>query len=233
MKKLINKGKLIVIDGADGSGKATQVKMLVERFLKEKKKVKSIDFPRYGSNHFGTLIGRGLAGELGDFVAHDPHIISTLYAADRFESSGEIKKWLEEGHIVVADRYVSANQIHQGGKIQDSRKRKKFLQWLDTMEFEVFKIPRPDIVLFLDVPLEVSFKLLKEKDQKSKKTYLKNKKDVVENSLTYMKNSRDNILRLIKDKNTFTKIDCTAKGEILPREHIHEKIYSAVIHLVK
>ncbi len=146
-------GKLIVIDGIDGSGKATQVALLKKRLQQEGVRVKTIDFPRYYNNFFGGLIGEYLSGKYGDFIAMDPRVASVLYAADRFESSKEIKKWLDEGYVVLADRYVSANQIHQAGKIDEPKVRKEFLAWLDTMEYEVFQIPRPDLVVYLDVPL--------------------------------------------------------------------------------
>lgn len=122
------KGKFIVIDGTDGSGKATQTKQLVRRLRKQGKKVKTIDFPRYYNNFFGKLIGEGLTGTYGNWAKLDPHIASTFYAADRFESSKQVRKWLEAGVIVIADRYASSNQIHQGGKILNGHKRKKFLQ---------------------------------------------------------------------------------------------------------
>jgi len=110
------KGKFIVFDGNDGSGKQTQAKLLIERLEKEGHKIRIIDFPRYYDNFFGKFIGECLTGKYGDFIGIDPHIISVIYAADRFESSKEIKEWIDKGYIVLADRYVSANQIHQGGK---------------------------------------------------------------------------------------------------------------------
>ncbi len=116
-----------MIDGIDGTGKATQAKLLVQRLRREGQKVQAIDFPNYYKNFFGKLLGNYLSGKYGDFAEVDPHVASVLYAADRFESSPQIERWLKEGNIVVADRYVSANQIHQGGKIdgraskQDSR----------------------------------------------------------------------------------------------------------------
>ncbi len=147
-KKSPAKGKLIVVDGADGSGKATQAALLAKALRKRGLGVKMIDFPQY-QNFFGALIGRYLAGEFGDFIKLDPYLVSVLYAADRFDSSRQIKNWLDKGYVVIADRYVSANQIHQGSKIEDPKKRKQFLDWLDEMEFQVFAIPRPDLVVYL------------------------------------------------------------------------------------
>lgn len=194
------KGKLIVIDGLDGAGKATQSALLVERLKKEGKKVVTLDFPQYQNNFFGSFIGECLTGKHGDFLHLSPHIASVLYAGDRFEASIKIKKWLKEGKYVVLDRYVSANQIHQGGKIQDTKERKKFLTWLSTMEYEVFQIPRPDKVIFLDVTPEVTRAMLESQvNKKDKKSYLgKDAKDIVEESMPYMIQSRVSALFLAR-----------------------------------
>ncbi|MEK6820941.1 MAG: thymidylate kinase, partial [archaeon] len=117
------KGKLIVLDGIDGSGKATQVKLLAEKFKRLGIPTKVIDFPRYYDNFFGKLIGEYLSGQYGDFIQTDPRVASVLYAADRFESCEQIKDWLGKGFVVIADRYASANQIHQGGKIGQPKRR--------------------------------------------------------------------------------------------------------------
>ena len=123
----MKKGKLIVIDGTDGSGKATQVAKLKERLILEGVVVESLDFPRYYDNFFGKLVGECLAGKHGDFAALSPKIASVIYAADRFESAQQIRTWLDEGKTVVLDRYVSSNQIHQGGKIDNPDERYDFM----------------------------------------------------------------------------------------------------------
>lgn len=226
-------GKLIVIDGSDGVGKATQTKLLVERLRKEKIKVRAFDFPHY-ENFFGALIGKCLAGEYGDFVGLDPRIASVLYAADRFESKKLIEKWLTAGYSVVIDRYVSANQIHQGGKIRDAKKRREFLSWLDTLEHTVFGIPRPDLIICLNLPVAISTQLLKEKVASQKKIYLKKGlKDQVENDIRYLLNSQKSALQYVKAHNQWVKIECVNKQEILPREVIHEKIFHLVKPLLK
>lgn len=120
-------GKLIVIDGIDGAGKATQTKLLLERLEKRGYKTATMDFPQYYDNFFGKLIGRFQNGEFGDAPTMSPYLASVLYAADRWESKIKIENWLDEGRIVVLDRYVSANQIHQGGKISDFNEKKNFL----------------------------------------------------------------------------------------------------------
>jgi len=118
-KHATKKGKFIVIDGTDGSGKATQTKLLEIILKKNGYRVKTIEFPQYKKNFFGKLIKEHLQGLHGNFLSVNPYLASTLYAADRYESKQKIEKWLAEGYTVIADRYVSANQLHQGGKIKD------------------------------------------------------------------------------------------------------------------
>jgi len=219
------KGKLIVIDGTDGSGKATQVELLRARLVQEGYKVKTVDFPEYYKNFFGEFIGYCLREQYYNWVNIHPKIASVMYAADRFESKEQIDKWLKQGNIVLANRYVSSNQIHQGGKITDSKKRKDFLKWLDKMEYEVFKIPRPDIVFYLEVPIKVTQKLMKERDSKSQRQYLKNKGDVHENDPVFLENSRKSALKLIKELNNFIKISCVKGMNMRTRESIHEDVY--------
>lgn len=230
MPKNKNKtGRLIVIDGIDGSGKATQVKLLAEKLKKLKIRVKTIDFPRYNDNFFGQLIGEYLSGAYGDFIQTDPRVASVLYAADRFESNLQIKQWLAAGFVVIADRYVSANQIHQGGKIANSKKRQTFLAWLDEMEYEVFQIPRPDLIIYLDVPLEVSKEWLKQKIAKRKKKYLKGRKDVAEDNLLHLKNSRASALSLAKRNKNWVRIKCCQRMICLAPEQVHERVFAKIV----
>jgi dTMP kinase len=226
------KGKLIVIDGTDGSGKATQVELLRARLVKEGYKVKTVDFPEYYKNFFGEFIGHCLAEQYYNWVNIHPKIASVIYAADRFESKEQIDKWLKEGNIVLANRYVSSNQIHQGGKITDPKKRKDFLKWLDKMEFEVFKIPRPDVVFYLEVPIKVTQVLMKERDAKSQRQYLKKKGDVHENDPVFLENSRKSALKLIKELNNFIKISCVKGMNMRERADIHNDVYAEVKKII-
>ena len=226
----MQKGKLIVIDGIDGSGKATQTRLLESKLKKDGYKVKVIDFPRYENNFFGKLIGQYLSGMYGDFIQMDPRVASILYAADRFESSKEIKKWLDQGYVVLSDRYVSANQIHQGGKIRSQKEREKFLAWLEKMEFSVFCIPKPDLVVYLDVPFEISQYWLKQKVAKRKKqSYLKNgRRDVAEDNLIHLKDSRNSALSLAKTNKNWIKVSCCKGMFCLLPELVHEEVYKIV-----
>lgn len=230
MKK---KGTFIVIDGTDGSGKATQVGLLAARLQKEGKTVHTIDFPEYYKNFFGKFIGHCLTEQYYNFIQVHPKIASVLYAADRFESKEEIERWLAKGCVVLANRYVSSNQIHQGGKITSAKKRKDFLLWLDEMEYTVFGLPRPDVVLYLSLPTKLSLALMRERDNTQKRGYKKKKADVHEVDVVFQERSRSSALKLVKELNNFVKIDCAVKDSLLSREVIHEKIYAVVKTLIK
>ncbi len=230
----MKKGKFIVIDGTDGSGKATQTQLLFDRLAKEKVRVKKIDFPQYSRNFFGKLLRECLDGKLGDFIAVNPKIASVLYAADRWESSSIIKKWVSAGYTVIADRYVSANQIHQGGKIFDEKRRAEFMRWLGEMEFSIFKIPRPDAIIFLDLPIKITAKLLKKRaEEKFGKNHAKVHKDLADEDPIYLEKSRQSALDIVKRSNSWRKIDCSKNGEILSREEIHEKVYDLAKKTIK
>jgi len=233
-KKMKKKGRLIVIDGTDGSGKATQVALLAKRLKKEGHKIKIVDFPEYYKNFFGEFVGHCLSEQYYNFLNVHPKIASVLYAADRWESSKEMKNWLDKGYVVIANRYVSANQIHQGGKTKDTKRRNDFLKWLDQMEYEVFNIPRPDITLYLSLPIKIVLKLLKERESsKMKRAYLKKGKDVHEADVDFLINSRKSALKLEKEVKNFIKIECADKKGILSREDIHVMVYDKVKKILK
>ncbi len=223
----MKKGKLIVIDGIDGVGKATQTGLLVARLKKMKVKVKRIDFPRYYDNVFGKLIGECLAGKYGEFIRLHPKIVSVLFAADRFESKQQIETWLKKGYTVIADRYVSSNQIHQGGKIKNPKEKKEFLKWLDTIEHKVFGLPRPDAIIYLDLPVAMSMELLKQKTV-HRKRYLEGKRDLAENDIKHLESSRKHALSIVQKANHWIKIECSKDGKILPRGYIHELVLKEV-----
>ena len=232
MKK--HKGKIIVIDGIDGSGKTTQIDLLTEKLKVDGYRVKMIHFPNY-TNFFGGFIGHCLSEQYYNFLNVHPKIVSVLYAADRWESGEQIKKMLHDGFIVVLDRYVSANQIHQGGKIKSSAKRASFIKWLDEMEYNVFKIPKPNLTLYLSLPTNIALKLLKKRDgSKIKREYLKKKgKDVHEADVNFLINSRKSALKLVREVPNFIKIECSKNNQILTREEISEMIYEKVKNIIK
>ena len=225
MKK--GKGVFIVLDGIDGSGKATQTALLLDRLKAAGHKTGTIDFPQYYDNFFGKLTGEYLTGKLGDV---DPRLASILYALDRWESKGEIEKALKEGKIFVCNRYMSANMIHQGGRVQNAKQRNEMMEFLKKMEFEIFGIPKPDVVLYLDVLPEVGQKLI---GKKSSRAYKGKKKDIHESDKRHLINARNQALRLVKDNDDWKKINCMQGKEILSPEEVSELIWKEVMGILK
>lgn len=220
------KGKLIVIDGADGAGKATQLALLAQRLEAAGHQVESIDFPQYTQNTFGALIRECLDGKRGDFMAVDPRIASTLYAADRFETKPRIERWLSEGKIVLLDRYVSANMMHQGAKIEDPAELQSFLSWLDYMEHGVFGLPRPDLIIYLAVPFAVRQKLKRQAVSEGK--HGAKTEDQAEADYGHQARTEERARTIVAQKNDWFAIECTVGEEMRSREDIHEDIYQAL-----
>jgi dTMP kinase len=162
-------------------------------------------------------------GKHGDFIAVSPKIASTLYAVDRFEAAPKIREWLGQGDIVISDRYASANQIHQGGKIADPAIRKEFLEWLDTLEFKTLGIPRPDIIVYLHVPLEVSLELIRSRAAETGTV-----PDQAEADAKHLYESQESALKLISESNNWLRIDCAEGGNMKSREAIHAAIIAGL-----
>ena len=160
-------GKLFVIDGTDGCGKQTQLKKLQERLEKEGVDYKTVSFPNYDSPS-SSLVKMYLAGEFGeDPNSISPYISSTFYAADRYATFQKgYKEYYNNGGVILADRYTTANMIHQAGKIRDEKEREKFMSWLFDLEFNIYDLPKPTQVYFLNMPVEVSQELRKNIENK-------------------------------------------------------------------
>lgn len=205
--------RFIVFDGSDGSGKQTQVALLAD-FLRDKgRDVLTLDFPRYKDNFHGRILKAALQGQFGNFLEVDPYVASFLYTADRFESAGEIERHLAGGGIVVADRFTTANMIHQGGKFADPVDRDRYLYWMCELEFKHLMFPKPNAVVFLKVPVEISLKLLEDKKGK----------DQAEESIPYLEKSLA-CGEVLAKKFDWTVVDCSSGGEMRTREDIHQEI---------
>jgi dTMP kinase len=229
----MKKGKLIVIDGTDGSGKTTQALLLVKHLRKDKRKAKFIHFPAYENNFFGKFIAHCLSEQYFNWVNIHPKIAAIAYAADRWESKEQIQDWIKKGYTVIMDRYVSSNQIHQGGKISNIKKRKAFIKWLAELEYEVFKIPEPDITVYLSLPIEIVLKLIKNRNYKGARVYLDSKKDVHEKDENFLKNSIRSAFWLSKTQKNWIKIECAKNGVLNTRENIHKIIYEKIKKVLK
>ena len=218
------KGKLIVIDGTDGSGKTVQTSLLVERLKKEGHSVELIEFPQYGQKSAG-LIEEYLNGKYGSAEEVGPFRASIFFACDRYAAASKIRGWLDSGKIVITNRYVFSNMGHQAGKISDIKERDKFLEWVQDLEFNIFGIPRPDLNLLLFVPPKMGQKLV---DKKQDREYLHGKKrDMHEADIDHLKNASDAYIYVAK-KYGWPIIDCTTNEEILSREEIAEMVWEKV-----
>ena len=222
----IKKGKLIVIEGTDGSGKATQIELLARSLIKKGYKVKTADFPQYDkpSSYFVSKYLRGEYGKVGPYKA------SLFFALDRYDKSFEIKKWLSGGHIVISNRYVSANMGHQAGKIADLKERSVYLKWLQNLEYEIFDIPKPDLTILLAMPPEIGQELV---NQKAKREYLKGaKRDIHEKDLKHLKDAFRAYLEVAK-KYKWVIVNCVSGEKLNTREAIHEEILKKVQRFAK
>ncbi len=222
------KGKLIVIEGTDGSGKKTQTAKLLERFTQEKIPVDTIDFPRYGTPS-AYFVEKYLHGEYGPAMDVGPYAGSLFYALDRYDHSFDMKKKLNEGTTVVCDRYISANMGHQAGKIDDLKERDEYLEWLCKTEFEMFKIPKPDVTILLFVSPEINQKLMAKREDKE---YLKGKRqDIHEADMEHLMKASEAFLYVAK-KYGWVVIDCAPEGELLSVDTIHGLIWSKVSEIL-
>ncbi|VVB74383.1 Thymidylate kinase [uncultured archaeon] len=220
----MGKGKLIVIEGTDGSGKATQSKELLARLAKENISTAYFDFPQYGQKSAG-MVENYLNGKYGSASEVNPRVASMFYALDRYDASFKMKKDLEEGKTVICNRYVSANMGHQTGMINGKEERIKYLEWLEELEFGFFNIPRPDMVILLYVPYLVAQKMV---DKKGHRDYVGgSKRDILEADTDHLRKAEGAYIEVAKRYN-WNVIDCTKNGEILSVPQIHEMIWKEV-----
>ncbi len=222
-------GKLIIIEsGSDASGKATQTRKLYERLLKDGYNIKKVEYPNYDSES-STLVKMYLRGDFGSKATDvDPYVSSTFFAADRYASyKTEWEDFYKNDGLVIADRYTTSNMVHQASKMDESD-RDKYLDWLFDYEFNMYKIPKPDCVIFLDVPIEFSKKLME--NRKNKFTG-EDKKDIHESDLNYLEKSYNNAL-YIADKYNWKKIECVKNNQLRSIDDIHEEIYKIVIESI-
>lgn len=215
-----SEGKLIVIEGIDGSGKLTQLRLLLNYFDRESIKFATFDFPQYGKTFFGDFAGRFLNGEFGHFSRINPYLASFPYAADRWQVKDKIWQAIYDGRLVICNRYTPSS-IYQAAKIKPPQ-RKKFFQWVETLEHEIFGIPRPNLVIFLHVPLVFAQTMI---SKKNKRKYLDGKiKDQYEKDVKYLKKVEDLYLDTVKENKSWIKVDCVENNKIISPEAIHNKI---------
>jgi dTMP kinase len=200
--------KLFVIEGVDGSGKSTQLKLLSEFLTRKGYSFEFLHFPRTDAPYFGELIARFLRGEFGSLNEVDPYLVALLYAGDRRDASEMIRGWLDNKKIVLLDRYTYSNIAYQCAKIDDKNAQDKLMNWILNLEFEHFGIPKPDLNMFLDVPFSFTEKKLRSDRSGNDRTYLKGTRDIHEESLKFQKRVRDLYLKVARSDDRLVVVDC-------------------------
>lgn len=215
----------IVIDWIDWSWKGTQVQLLKEYFENAWKKVKILDYPRYG-NPSAFFVEKYLNWEYGKNVS--AKLASVFYALDRYDSSFDLRKDFESYDYIISNRYVSASMIHQAWKIEDENEAKIFLDWLYDLEYNIFGIPKPDKVIFLNVTPDISQKLVLKKEERE---YLKwwKKMDLHEEDKNHLTNARWKAMKVVEMYNDWVKIDCVENWDILSIDVITQKILKEIL----
>ena len=216
-------GKLIVIEGTDGSGKSTQFRLLSQRLTEEYREFKHLVFPRY-SEPSSALIRMYLGGEFGGSPADvNAYAASAFYAVDRFASyKQDWGKWYEDGGLVLSDRYTTSNAVHQASK-EHGEKQAAFLKWLYEFEYDKLGLPRPDLTIYLDVPTDFTEKLLRGREAATN-THA----DIHEKDMAYLATCRETGRAAAKFYN-WTVIECVRNGTMRSIEDIHQEIYGHVL----
>lgn len=221
----IREMKFIVIEGLDGSGKSTQINLL-KNFLEDKDiEYEYLHFPQTECGVYGNMVSRFLRGEFGDVTDVNPYLVSLLYAGDREDAKKIIESWLKNGHMVIVDRYVYSNIAFQCAKFRHVDDKERLEQWLLFLEYEHNNIPKPQLSLYLDMPIEFIRKKLSDPRVGNDRDYLKGQKDIHEGSMELQKNVRKEYLRLTQRYDDIIAINCTnANGRILNSEAINQSI---------
>lgn len=221
-------GRLIVIEGSDGSGKTTQLQLL-KKYIDDNtlKKTRTVDFPQYYDSFYGKFIARYLRGEFGDLATVNPYLISFPYALDRLSAAKKMYSWLKSGKMVLLNRYTPSNLAHQSSRLK-GKERETYLEWSLEFEYKENKLPVEDLVIFLYVPYTYAQKLMKNKDRAGR-AYTKGKtKDIVEGNVTYLKNSEKAYLGLLERFSHWVKIDCVKNGTLMSIEEIHKEVLAVL-----
>jgi dTMP kinase len=216
-------GKLIAIEGIDGSGKRTQLDLLAQALESRGIETMRIGFPRYESS-FGKLVAQFLNGDFGPLSAVDPHFSALLYAGNRFEAKPEIESALAAGKVILADRYIASNLAHQTARVAPER-RQEFLAWLRNLEYGTYGLPAEDLILYLRVPVAEAHRLVGEK---SARGYTALRHDLQEADIAHLQQASAVYDQLATQPEWF-RINCTDdSGAMLPVEVIHRALATAV-----
>ena len=200
--------RFLVIEGLDGSGKSTQLKLLREHLERKSVPYKYLHFPRLEEGVYGELIARFLRGEMGANDQVDPYLVALIYAGDRADASSQIRQWMEEGKLVIMDRYVYSNIAFQCAKLAGQEEQESLRDWILEFEFGYNKLPRPDLNLYLNVPFEFTRRQLNIARDGDDRAYLKGERDIHEEDLDFQEKVQQVYLALQKHVDDLEIVDC-------------------------
>jgi dTMP kinase len=218
------RGKLIALEGIDGSGKNTQMRLLSQALSKRRVSHSCIGFPHY-EGFFGKLVAQYLNGRFGQLADVDPHFSALLYAGDRFESKPRIERDLAAGKLVLADRYIGSNLAHQAARMAPA-KRKDFIRWLKELEYGVYGLPVEDLVILLRVPVRDARRLVAKKKARQ---YTSRRRDLQEANIEHLRQTSQMYDALAAQRN-WVRIDCVADGgsDLFTPEEVHRNLMQVV-----
>jgi dTMP kinase len=218
------RGKFVVLEGIDGSGKHTQMELLGRSLAERAIEYARVGFPNY-DGFFGKLVAQFLNGDFGPLDAVDPHFSAMLYANDRLESKPAMERELAAGKLLIADRYVASNLAHQGARTSPG-KRAEFLRWLAEMEYRVYGLPHEDLVIYLQVPPAEAHRLVA---QKGKREYTKLERDLQEQNMAHLE-AASGVYDELSRQAGWVTVECydAAAAKLRAPEQIHEEIRAAI-----
>lgn len=221
--------KFIAIEGLDGAGKSTQIELLIKFFAEHNCKTKFIHFPRSGTGIYGEMIARFLRGEYGKMSDVHPQLVALLFARDRIDFAPQLEKWLSEGYYVLVDRYVLSNIAFQCAKLNSGSEKNMLRDWILNYEFETYKIPQPELSIYLDVPFEFTQKALSEKREGTQRDYLNGKNDIHEMDFSFQSEVKKEYDIIVQTYPNITSICCfDEKKDMLSIEDIHTQIIERI-----
>lgn len=220
MKKI-----LLTLEGLDGAGKTTQIKLLQQYYQSQNIPFKTIHFPSLNKGYYGNLIADYLRGDWGNLESIPLKVLALLFAGDRHEHIHLINNWLAEGKVVLADRYVHSNIAYQCAKCPDLKAKTDLKQWILDFEYGYHKLPQPNLTIYLDIPFQAITEHLTKKRRGEDRTYLQGKTDIHEADLELQARVHREFLNLVESEANFYKVDCyDAAANFLDAESIHLKI---------
>ena len=223
-----NSGVLIVIEGGDGAGKATQTALLEEYFTQQGKNVTTFAFPEYEEPHSGKLLGELLKGDHGDFISINPYLASLPYSINRAAFKDKIVAALKDGGVVICDRYLPSNLAHQSAKLKTQEEKDEFVTFIEGLEYDALGLPRPTVVIYLGVPTGISMKLIDKKDSRHWLKGMLGKKDVAERDTKHQDAARKVYEHLVAQRPEWHLVECVQNDALRTREDIHDEVVSIV-----